>query len=316
MDIILKLLYIGSDLILPLLVGYACRYQNRLHDRFFDYMININILVFYPVLSVLSFWVLRFTYDLIYLPMFTFIISIIPGAAAYWLAEKKYSDPVDRGSYIISAILSNLGTLGGLCAYIIFGETGFAYAQLVVLPQNIVIFMMCYPLAQYYYQKSQASNRQKIPFASIFLNRNQIPVLGLIVGAALYKSGLPRPAVLGAMFDPLVHIAAWTALIPVGYSIDAKEVRKYYRSVLDMLPIKFVLTPMLTYLLAYFLMSDRTVIYTLMILASTPTAINAVITVKIHKLNINIAMASFILTTAAFVAVVFPLLFFWITLPY
>ncbi len=313
MDITAKLLYIGIDLIMPLLVGYACRYQRRLDNRFFDNMININILVFYPLLSVLSFWVLRFTYDLIYLPMFTFIISIIPGTAAYWRAESKYSNPADRGSYIISAILSNLGTLGGLCAYIIFGETGFAYAQLVVLPQNIVIFMICYPLAQYYYQKSKSLGSRQIPWTSIFLNRNQIPVLGLLVGAVLYKSGLPRPEFLGALFDPLVHVAAWTALIPVGYAIDAKEVGRYYRSVVDMLPIKFVLTPLLTYLLAYFLMTDRTVIFTLMILASTPTAINAVITVKIHKLNLNIAMASFILTTAVFVAVVFPLLFFWIT---
>ena len=112
--------------------------------------------------------------------------------------------------------------------------------------------------------------------------------------------------------DPLIHFVACTALLPVGYSIEVTEMRQYNRRVLNFIPIKFIITPILTYLLGTVVFSDPTVLYTLLILASTPTAINAVVTAKIHNLNVNIAMAAFVLTTAIYIAIVVPGLFFWI----
>jgi hypothetical protein len=43
MDIVLKLTYIGFDLILPLVVGYLCRCQKRFDDGLFQKMINFNV---------------------------------------------------------------------------------------------------------------------------------------------------------------------------------------------------------------------------------------------------------------------------------
>lgn len=311
-DVQLKLVYIFIDLIAPLVFGYLCRYQRRLGDNFFSSMMNINILTFYPTLSVLSFWVVRLDFELILLPVFGVILGLIPGAAAYLWSAKKYDDYLERGSYIIAAILSNFGTLGGLCAFIIYGETGFAYVQLAVLLQNVVLFMFCFPLAQYYYHQSRDAGRHDATLADILLNKNQLPVLGLVIGATLYYLGIPRPQLLGDLFNPLVHIAAWSALIPIGYSIDLAEMRRYYWRILDLIPIKFVVTPLVGYLLARLVITDEKVINTLLILASTPTAINAVVTAKLHNLNVNIAMAAFVLTTAVHLLVVFPAIFFWI----
>lgn len=311
-DIQLKLAYIFIDLIAPLVFGYLCRYQRRLGDSFFSGMMNINILVLYPVLSILSFWVVRLDFALIWLPVFGVLLGLIPGAAAYLWSAKKYDDYLERGSYIIAAILSNFGTLGGLCAFIIYGETGFAYTQLAVLLQNVVLFMFCFPLAQYYYHQSQNAGRHNTRLADIILNKNQLPVLGLMIGAYLYYLGIPRPQLLGDLFNPLVHIAAWSALIPVGFSIDLAEMRRYYWKIIDLVPIKFVVTPLIAYALTRLVISDEKVINTLLILASTPTAINAVVTAKLHDLNVHIAMAAFVLTTAVHLLVVFPVLFFWI----
>ena len=282
----MKLAYFIIDLLLPLTIGYLLRGKQQFSENFFDKMISYNILLLYPLLSILSFWVLPLTWELMWLPVFGGLLCFIPGLVAYLISKNKYDSPLDTGSYILSAMLSNLGTLGGLCAFILYGETGFAYAQLVVLTQTAVLFLVCYPLAQYYYSKEQGAEKANISVARLLWNRNQLPVVGLIVGLMLYCLDVPRPRILGELFNPLVHLAAWTALIPVGHVTDFSAIKKYYSSTLDLLPIKFIITPLISYIVAIIVFNDPIMVNTIMILASTPTAINAVITAKIHNLNI------------------------------
>ena len=312
MDIKVKLGYIFLDLILPLIIGYLFRYQQRYGEAFFKNMMSLNILFFIPVLSALSGWVLKLNMELLWLPMFGLLIGIVPGVTAYYWSAGKYDDYLEKGSYLISASLSNLGTMGGLCAFIILGELGYAYTRLAVVLQDAGLFLVCFPLAQYFYQKSLHGKSKAIEITNLFWNRNQLPVLGLFAGAGLYYSGIPRPQWLGVLFDPLVHLAAWTALMPIGFSMDIKEMRQYYRKILDLLPIKFIVNPAVAYILAKILINDPAVIDTILILSATPTAINAVITAKLHDLNVNIAMAAFVVTTTVFLLVVFPALVFWI----
>ena len=315
MDATEKAAYMLFDLVLPLAVGYYCRQRTPNAEQFFRKMIEANICVVYPILSVLTFWVLTLNFELIWLPILGVMLSVIPGIAAYMRVNKKYSNELDKGSYIICAMISNIGTLGGLCAFIVYGEVGFAYTQLVLLLQNFVIFMFCFPLAQYYYQKSINQGMDKVSFSALFISRNQLPVVGMAIGVLFNLSGIERPAALGAIIDPLVHLGAWSALLPIGYSIEFNEMRKHYNGIIDLIPIKFVITPALMFLLAELVFSDETMKNTILILACMPTAINAVVAVKINNLNLNIAMASFVLTTAVFLAVELPALFLLLSLP-
>ena len=314
MDVKLKMAYIFMDLLLPLTLGYFFRRSHYLSEKNCDRLIVFNILFISTALSILSFWALPLRWELIWLPCFGILLSIIPGATAYMISKNKYDSSLEKGSYLASAILSNTGTLGGLCAYIIFGEAAFAYTQIVSLFQNLVLFLFCFPMAQYYRQQSyHGEKQQKLTFASMFLNRNQLPVVGLVIGIILCVSGVPRPAFFGAVFDPLVHIAAWTALIPAGYSINFSGMKEYYGSTFDLIPIKFVITPVIGYLLAREVFNDQALLGTILILASVPTGINAIVTARLYGLNLHVSGAAFVLTTAVFLVLVYPILFFWIT---
>ncbi|WP_245257876.1 AEC family transporter [Anaeroarcus burkinensis] len=309
MDIQTKLLYLVIDLLLPLAIGQACRSQTRLNASFFQRMIILNICLVYPVLAALTIWSLRLNHELIGLPVMGVLLCIIPGAAAYLLVERKFDSELDKGSYLLSAMLSNTATLGGLCTYIMYGEAGFAYTQMAVILQNVVMFMFCFPLAQYYYQKSIGRPFDRQSVISLFINRNQLPVVGMAIGVALNVSGVVRPYFLEVLVDPLVHLGAWTALVPIGYSIDLYGMRRYYGKILDLLPIKLVLTPLAAYVLAKFVFEEPVLINTIVILAAMPTAINAVVAVQLNKLNVDLATASFVLTTAACLLVALPILF-------
>lgn len=308
----MKLVYFILDLLVPLIIGYVLQGNKYVSLGFFDKMITYNILLFYPVLSMLSFWVLPLTWNLIWLPIFGAILCFLPGLFAYFTSKNKYESPLDTGSYMLSAMLSNLGTLGGLCAFILYGEAGFAYTQLVVLMQVVVIFVFCYPLAQYYYSQEQGDEKNKISIGALLCNRNQLPVVGLLIGLILYWLGVPRPRILADIVNPLVHIAAWTALIPVGHVTDFSAIKKYYGSTFDLVPIKFVMTPLICYIIANIVFDDPILVNTILILACMPTAINAVITAKIHHLNVHIATASFVATTVLFLLVVYPSLLFFL----
>lgn len=313
----MRIIYVLTDLILPLILGYYLHKKKLINGTICNQLISFNIVVVGTILSVLSFWVLPLTLELIWLPLLGIILCIIPGILGYLMFAKRYENPLDRGSYLSSAILSNIGTLGGLCAFILYGEIGFAYAQMVGVFQNLVLLLFCFPLAAYYYQCYESSAKKKnmkLSLRQMFLSWNQLPLVGMLLGMFLYLYDVPRPPILATIFEALIHFGAWLALLPVGYLIDFQKARKYYRVIWNLLPIKFIATPILTYCIIRFLFTDQIVLGTILILAMTPTAINAVVTTRLFKLNVDLSIAAFILTTAIYLLIVFPILFFYIKL--
>lgn len=308
MDITAKAAYFVADLLLPLIIGYLCRRQQKLGEGFFQQMMTISVQALYPLLAVLGAWATRLTAEFAWLPAFGIIASLIPGFFGFIRVKAKYATSIDQGSYVIAATLSNGLTLGGVSAFILFGEAGFVYTQLITLLVAAFTFLVCFPVAQYYAQ-SGSGQGTGLTLATVIFNRNQLAVVGLLVGAVLYYYGVPRPTWAGALFDPLVHLAAWMALIPVGHSMDFGEMRRYWRDTLELIPIKFVAAPVLSYLLALPVLADPIALKTVAVVAATPTGILAVITVKMQNLNVHITMAAFIVTTVVYLLLVFPLQF-------
>lgn len=314
MDIATKLIYMGTDLVLPLALGYYCRQRQWLNEILCNQIIDVNITLFCTILAALSFWIVPLNSALLWLPIFGILLSFIPGLAGYWIVRGKYADGPDKASYLASSMLSNIGALGGLCTFFLFGELGFAYNQIIAMFQNLVFFLFCFPMA-YYYNKlwcKKAEGAEKITFVSLFFNRKQLPVAGVVTGMLLYAGDVPRPEILGNLFNVLIHISAWTALLPVGYSIQFSEMKYYYSSILDILPVKFLITPLVGYFIASQLFTDPVVLGTILIAASAPAGINAVVLARLYDFNVHIAGAAFFLTTIIFLTIVYPALFFWL----
>mgnify|MGYP003589508193 CR=1 FL=1 len=313
----LRIIFVFTDLVLPLLTGYYLHQRKIISDRLCNRLISFNIIWICTLLSLLSFWVLPLTAELLWLPAFSFIFAAIPGMISILTFARQHKEPLDRGAYIISSLLANIGTLGGLCAFILYGETGFAYAQLVVTFQNLILMLGCFPLAQYYYALHTAAKARKhlhINVKDLFLSWNQLSVLGMLVGMLLQAAAVPRPESLGGLFNGLIHLSAWTALLPVGYLVDFHQAGQYYRRILDLLPLRFIILPAITYFIIKQLFTDQVLLGSLMIFASSPTAINAVLTARIYKLNVDLTIAAFLLTTALFLLLIYPCLFFYVQL--
>jgi len=305
----IKLMYFVFDLILPLSLGYVLSLRLKDLKKLFDTILDVNILVLSPVLAILSFWIIRLDAQLIWLPIFGVVMQFVPGTVGYIISRKRYKDPLDQGSYILSTMLSNRGNVGMLTCFILYGELGYALNQLVMLFSNMVQFMFCFPMAQYFYELSANSGQKaRLSVKSILFNKRQIAVLGLFVGFLLNMRGIPRPKVFDDFFQYSIHVNAWTSIVPIGYFVNLSEVRKYIGHIWDVVAVKFLLTPLVVYLLAVLIIKDPTALRVVLILSISPTAINAVVTSKLYKLNIHVSMSAFLLTTGIYIFLVFPIL--------
>ncbi len=310
MDIKMKLLVFAIDMICPLILGYLCKYQRILKDGFFNKMILNNILVVCPIVSFLSFWVLPVTRELLWLPLISLAMGFVPGAMAYFIAQRKYQDDRERGAYVMAASLSNLGTIGGICVFLIFGERGYGYQQIILLFQYVLMFMFCYPLAQYYENRAAAGKHgPKVSLRGVLFSKNQLAVLGILFGGLLQYAGVSRPQELDGVAQIFIHMGAWTGLIPVGYSTDFQKIRRYWLSLFDLSFIKFIAAPLTIYLLSHLVIRDGSMLGALLVLACMPSAVNAVVTARLYHLNVDLDVAAFIVTTMMFLFFVYPVLF-------
>ena len=309
-----RLIYLGTDLILPLIVGYLLYQRRLLSDAAVNLLIRINVVVFFTLLSLFSFWALPLTRDLLILPAFFAFIILFPGFISWRFLGRRFHSPIDRGTHLISALLSNIGTLGGICAYIIYGERGFAYAQIGGACQNLILVLLAFPAAQYYYllhkNRGRRARLEGRGFFGLLVSWNQISILGMAAGLLLNAGGVVRPPVLSDAFGCLIHVSAWFAMLPVGSLINFRRARHFVYLTLDMIFLRFLLVPLVTFFAARLIISDPLVRNALVIFASVPAAINATLTARLYQLNVDYTIAVFLVTTVLYLIVLFPAVFF------
>lgn len=95
----LRLLFVVTDLIAPLVVGYILKERHLITQRTNDRLIKLNIWIINTLLSLLSFWVLPLSWSLLLLPLFGFYLVLFPGAVGYALFARHLTDYLDRGAY-------------------------------------------------------------------------------------------------------------------------------------------------------------------------------------------------------------------------
>ena len=309
-----RLIYLGTDLILPLIVGYLLYQRRLLSDAAVNLLIRINVVVFFTLLSLFSFWALPLTRDLVILPVFFAFIILFPGFISWRFLGRRFHSPIDRGTHLISALLSNIGTLGGICAYIIYGERGFAYAQIGGACQNLILVLLAFPAAQYYYllhkNRGRRARLEGRGFFGLLVSWNQISILGMAAGLLLNAGGVVRPPVLSSAFSYLIHISAWFAMLPVGSLINFRRARHFVYLTLDMIFLRFLLVPLVAYFAARLVISDPVIRNALVLFAGVPAAINATLTARLYHLNVDYTIAVFLVTTVLYLTVLFPAVFF------
>lgn len=264
-------------------------------------------MVFYPLTVLLLFWNFSLDWSMAWLPLMGLLTPILAGVLGWVVVQRRYTNPLQQGSYIISAMLSNRGTIGGLALYILLGEIGFAYNQLILLFGPINVYLIAFPVAEYYHSKTiKKTKNQPFSLKQLVLNRNNLPIVGIIIGLCLNFSPLERPEAFSAIIGKFINVYAWCALLPIGASIRFNKVRGHIKNIMSLSILKFLILPILTFIVVFFLLDDPIAQYTLIVTSITPCAINAVVCAKLNHLDVDVAISAFLFTTIIFIFVVFP----------
>jgi hypothetical protein len=302
-----------ADLVLPVTVGFLLRRAPGIKARTIDRMMLVQLFVLLPIATALSFWVVSLDTALIWLPLIGVLMILLPGAVGFSYFRSRFQDPLEQGSFLLSVMLANRGVVGAISLFILFGETGYAYAQLTMMLAAPVLYLICFPMAQYFGQAGKQEKEYRVSFRSLFFHPRQLPLLGILVGLALNLSELPRPKPLGAALPFLIHLGAWLFLVPVGHSFDPIRIRHYIFKIWDVLAIRHVLTPALLAFLGYLIGYRGTVLACIVVLAGCPVAINAVVVSKLFSLKPDLASSGFILSTSIYLVFLFPMYYLFAT---
>ena len=309
-----RFLIVFADILLPMIVGMGLR-KWGLSREILRLIIKANVVVVATFLSVVSFWSVHVTWELLWLPISTIPICFLPVAVFYALEKNRFSDPRAQGSYMISMMLGNIGTLAGLCAYVLYGEIGFAYVQLIAVPQILIIVLFSFPMGQYYYDKwahTGESGKMEIHLKKMLLTPNQLPAVGVVVGLTLAYFQVEKPVVVSSLFTILIHVSAWMGMVPVGYDLNLGGVKEYALKLWPIFPVKFILLPAALYGMTILFVSDPAIITCVILASAAPTAIFAVASAQLYGLNVNLAESSFLTTTLAFLFVLYPLVYWFV----
>lgn len=311
MDDVSRFLIIFVDTLLPMAFGFWLK-RWGMSREILRLIIRINVVGILFFLSIVSFWSVDITAELLWLPISIIPMCTIPLLIFYVLEKRRFSDPRDQGSYLISMMLGNIGTVSGLAAFVLYGEIGFAYVQLIAIPQILPIVLLAFPLGQYYHHKwAHTEDEEKaISVWRMLFTVNQLPILGVFIGLALSGMHAERPSSLPFFFDILIHLNAWFGMVPVGYDLNLTCVKKYAFKLWAIFPVKFLILPLALYGLTILFVHDPVMITCVVLSAAAPTAIFSVATAQLYDLNVDLAEASFVTTTLAFLFILYPIAYY------
>ncbi|EKU72074.1 AEC family transporter [Selenomonas sp. F0473] len=308
-----RIVYLFTDLLLPLIVGYLLYRHGKISDATVSRILRLNVVVIYTILAFMSCWTLPISRDLALVPIYGILIVLFPGLVGRAFFIRRYRNPLDRGAYLANAMMSNVTTLGGVCAFILYGERGFAYAQIMGIFQTLMLVLAVFPMAQYYYLQHKnhgSGGKIRLRFLDIFLSWNQLSIVGMAAGLALNAAGVARPPVLGSVFEGLVHFGAWFGMLPVGCLVNLHRARRYAPWTLDLFALRFLILPIFMGAVSYPFVRDPVLRGAILVFSVTPGAINSVTAAKLYNLNVDYTVAGFLTTSIAFFFIVYPALYF------
>jgi len=137
-----------------------------------------------------------------------------------------------------------------------------------------------------------------------------VAIASLLIGIILNTSGIPRPAFYSSLNTIAVPLSSMILLISIGMAMKFGKIKAYIKPAVIISGIKFLLVPFVATGTAFLLglgnIDDGLPLKVILILASMPVGFSALVPPSIYDLDLDLANAGWMVTTA-FLVVVLPL---------
>jgi len=248
-----------------------------------------------PVVLCLSFWRMNLrSVEPWLLPLTGLLVAASTLLPAYWYARRAKLSRSQTGSFLTSAFFSNLGYLGAFTAFAMFGEEAYALCVLY-----FTFFTPSFYTWGFWVGMRYGHAPDSLKQAEMFKDDLRFyPFMGMVIGAVLSLSGLPRPPLLEQLNHALIPFDTALYLVAVGSQISVTSPRPWLRECLAMSAIKFIYTPLVAWALASALGLKGLARLVVLLEASTPVGVSPLVLPLLFGLDRRLTNALWLFTTA------------------
>lgn len=248
---------------------------------------------------------------LVLLPFIGAGVLLMGGIIGLLVSKIMKKDARGRGTFFCICSFTNIGAIGGLVTYGLLGEAGFGYLVMYKLLEELVYYLVGFPIARYY---SSSYARRTVAERLIAVLKDPFVLTALTaftIGLSLNVIGIKRPVAFATLNSYLVPLASFLLLISIGMGLKISRIGDYLPEALVTCTVKFLLLPLVAVGLGlasgFALIENGLPLKAVLIASSMPVAFNTVVAASIFDLDLDMANSCWILTTLCLVAVV-PLL--------
>lgn len=298
---------LGSSLLLfwgSIALGYFVRRLRLVTPTFAPEVIRWLAIWVAPPVVLLAMWVIELHHvALISLPFVGLAVSLASLLPAWWLMRRWHLPAAQRGSWLLAAFFSNVGYLGAIIAFAVWGEQAYGLCLLYFLFFGMLVYTVGYAIGGRY-----GAARAAVPSAKPLELWRWTPMVGTAAGLALSWWRVPRPPVLTAVNHALIPLLTGLYLFTVGTTFRVSRVGRYWRPALWMSAIKLVYAPLIGGALAWWLgyqhLSHGLVWRVTVLESATPTAITSLTLPALFGLDQDFANALWIISTLCSMAII------------
>ena len=279
---------------------------------------KIGLLFFMPVSFVAAVWIAPFdNIRILFLPLIGAGALLLGGVCGIVAAVLMGADNQRKGTLFCCGSFTNIGSIGALVCFVFLGEAGFAMIAMYKLFEEMTYYSIGFPIARYFSgaaSESTLGQRIRTVAADPFF----LAATGAFVcGFVLNRSGIPRPAFFETVNAFFVPAGTFILLVSIGLGMRFSSVAGNLTEGLVTSLIKFIIIPSAAVYAAYLLglkeIDGGLPMKVVLIAASMPVAFTALVAASIYELDLDLANACWLVTTAALLVVV-PWIYFLLSL--
>jgi predicted permease len=304
MSLTAKFILFQTVILIPFFTGYRLRDRLAKRDVIARNLIRFNLLCVDALIVFWTVWELDIGIHLLTLPIAGLLLAFLGLGLGFILVPALKLDREGRRTFLISASLANHGfTLGGFLCYLLLGETGLGLSFIFISYFIPYVFLFIFPFA------GTASNKEtSLKPIEYILNLRNMPLYSLFIAVILASLGIERPAI-NFPIDLLLMISIAGYYGSLGLTSSLRDFGWLKRANLILSSIKFILIPVITFLILLLFDLPDTIRAVIIIQSCMPAAIYSVVTAILFELDVRLASGLFVFNTITFLIIVLPVLF-------
>jgi hypothetical protein len=280
---------------------------------FSKYLKFICIAIIEPIPIVNSFW--KITPPSGRLLLYSVIGAtaiLLGGLSAIVLVRIFHISPKRAGSVFTCSMFANIGALGSIIGFTLFGDMGYMFVRLYAIFEVFLCYAIGFPLS------AQISEGMITKFRLDFsILRKQpmafIPLAAVFFGVAFNYVGVPVSPFVDSVSDLAIPFVTGMIGFAIGITLHPAHVGNYKKEIALISAAKFVIIPAvvitLGYLLGFHTYLDGAPFKLLVFLAFIPSAFLALVPPAMYDFDLDCANSGWLVTTVIYM-VLFPVLYF------